>query len=442
MGWLQDILGVAAPIVGGVFGGPVGAAIGGGVSGLLGGKSAGTPSGTQTTTNTQTMDPRVSSMLFGGSNGNGPQTGLLSQYQGMLGQPQAAGANIFGKANDNYIGEVGAYDLGQSRNAAYGLMAGNTAAPTMQAGQAGAAQAQAAQVNAPAQNNMNLTGSYDKFINGDAGANPYLNKAIGGAVDQSTNQFRQMQGESTDNLMRNIMPSIRSNSVLSGQYGGSRQGIAEGNAISDFTKQQNQSMTQMGQNNTNAAVGAQAQSFNQGQDRALAATQGLGAQQYGVASQNAGMQQQTNLANADHAQQANLTNAGLTQGANQANLGAQMNTNSLNSANTQAGISGVTGILGAAAGQAQNQDSYALNQAGKVNGLLAPYLGQVPGSSTSSQPLYQNQMGNILGGATAGLGLAQKFGGLLGGSGPGTGSSGGGPAGTYFDGYGYVPIGQ
>lgn len=387
MGWLMDNLGTIGSAVGSYFGGPIGGTIGGTLGNAIGGGGS-KQTGNQTITQQQQIDPRIDQMLFGGSNGNGPQAGLLSQYQGMLGQPQNAGAKIYGQAGDNYVGKFGAYDMEQARNAANGLMAGNTAAPTM-----GAASMTAAQVNAPSQNGLNLSGSYDKFINGDAGANPYLTKSIQGGIDQSTNQFKQMQDESTNNLMRNVLPSIRSNSVLSGQYGGSRQGIAEGNAISDFTKQQQQAATQFGQNNTNQAVGAQANSFNQGQDRALSATQGLGAQQYGVASQNATMQQQANQANAN-----------FQQSANQNNQQAQLGTNALNSANTQAGMSGLTGILNNAGIQAQNQDSYALNQAGKVNGLLTPYLG-VNGNSTTSQPLYQNSGGQLLGGITAGLGM-------------------------------------
>jgi hypothetical protein len=367
-------------------------------------------------TTTQTMDPRVSGMLFGGSNGNGPQTGLLSQYQSMLGTPQNAGVKAFGQYNDSYLGGAGQDDQNHIRETAYGQMQGNTPAPTMfGAGIERTNPMAAAQINAPAQNGMNLTGSYDKFINGDAGANPYLNRATQGAIDQSTNQFRQMQGDATDNLMRNIMPGIGSNAVLAGQYGGSRQGVAEGNAISDFTKQQAQAMTQFGQNNTNQAVGAQASAFNQGQDRALSATQGLGAQQYGVAGQNAAFQQQAASTNYAGDLGTHQAQAGLDSTAQANNLQAQLGTNGLNASNVQNGMSNLNGILGSAQTTGQNQDSYALNQAGKVNGLLAPYLGT--NGSTTSQPLYQNTAGNMLGGATAGLALGQKLGGLLGGYG-------------------------
>jgi hypothetical protein len=199
-------------------------------------------------------DPRAQAMLYGDGSTN---QGLLSQYQSMLGKPQSAGINTFGRANDAYLGYQGTQDFNKLREAATGQIGGSMAAPQMQA----------ASVNAPKQNGMDLTGSYDRFINGDAGANPYLTKAIQGSIDQSTNQFSQMQGNATDNLMRNVMPSIRSNSVIAGQYGGSRQGIAEGNAIGDFAKAQQQTINQFGQNNTNAAVGAQAQSFKQGRWR-------------------------------------------------------------------------------------------------------------------------------------------------------------------------------
>lgn len=317
-------------------------------------------------------DPRALEMLYG--NG-GDNQGLLSQYQSMLGKPQSAGLSTYGAQQDGYLGYQAGQDQNRLREAAYTQMQGNTPS-TVTPGSV---------INAPQQNGMNLAGSYDKFINGDAGANPYLTRAIQGGIDQSTNQFRQMQGEATDNLQRNILPGIRSNSVLAGQYGSSRQGVAEGNAISDMTKQLNQSMTQFGQNNTNQAVGAQASSFNQGQDRALAATQGLGAQQYGVAGQNAGFQQQANLSNQNN----------------------QLQTNQMNIANQQAGMSNLSGIIGGAYTNGQNQDNRALNQATQVNGLLQPYLAK-PG--TAVQPAYQSSTaGSILGGAAAGLGLYNQF---------------------------------
>lgn len=418
MGFFNSLLGAVAPIAGSLLGGPVGGAIGGAVGGLLGSKDA--PK-SQTATTQQQLDPRIQSMLFGdGTSGN---QGLLAQYQALGNTPQNAQMAQYGKDAQSYLGNYN-QDTGAIRNAATGLLTGQ------QAPQAQAAQAQVAgqngmaynvgnMVNAPAQNNMNLSGAYDKFINGDAGANPYLTNAIQGGINQSTNQFRQMQGEATDNLMRNVMPSIRSNSVLSGQYGGSRQGVAEGNAISDFTKQQNQAATQFGQNNTNAAVGSQAQAYNQGQDRALSATQGLGAQQYGVASQDAATKNAAEFANvaatnAIKAQgvanqnQMNMYNAGNQQQTNLANAGFQQSTNALNQNGVAQGSAALNGLLNGAAQTGQYQDNYALNRAGQTNSLLSPYM-SANGSTTSSQPLYQNTTGNMLGGAMAGLGLYNQF---------------------------------
>lgn len=68
----------------------------------------------------------------------------------------------------------------------------------------------------------------------------------------------------TDNLNRNIMPGIRSNAVMAGGFGGSRQGVVEANAMKDanqgisdaltgayfqdFTNQMNRNLAQYGQN--------------------------------------------------------------------------------------------------------------------------------------------------------------------------------------------------
>ena len=361
----------------------------------------------------------------------------------------------------------------------------------------------AAQINAPAQNNIDLTGAYQNFISGASGNNPYLNSSLQAGVDLSNAGFNRNVNTLTDTLRRQVLPGIRSNSILSGQYGGSRQGIAEGNALSDFTRQLTDANSVLAAQNSANITGQLANTYNMGQDRALAATQGLGAQQYGVASQDAQMRQQANLANqaaanaaasqgyqgalsgalanAGYSQQANLANqaanqaaasqnaqlqqqaglnnyagdlaarqqtgnlyqqanlanqafanaaeqrnaeaqqraaefnaqlgqqnaqfnAQLGQGANLANLQAQLGTNSLNQQGQLGGLGALSGLLGSVAGYGQNADNFALNRAQQVNSLLAPYL-SLGGSSTQSQPLYQNQGANILGGATAGLGL-------------------------------------
>lgn len=463
MGFLSSILSPLASVAGGIFGGPVGAAVGGALGGALSGKSGGSvQSGNQTVTQQQQLDPRIQAMLFGdGTSGN---QGLLAQYQALGQQPQSAGSAAIGGAAQNWLGSQGAGVLGQLQSGATGLMSGGMTAPSASAAQVNApnaitpafaqganmvsAQSAGAQINAPSQNTLDLKSAYDRVINGDAGANPYLNKALTAGIDATNAGYQRNLSGLTDTLQKQILPGIRSNSVLAGQYGGSRQGIAEGNALSDFTKQATDANLQLGLQNSANTTGAQAQAFGQGQDRSLAALQGLSGQQYGVASQNAALQQANNIANAQlqnqtgiqvsgNNQQANLANAGfvqqaalanqnaqqqaLTQNAqnqqqtNLANLQAQQGTNSLNSANQATGLQGLSGLLGQIYGIGQNQDNYALNRAGQTNSLLAPYLSANSSSSTQT-PLYSNPGGNILGGAAAGLGLYNQFANLGGGS--------------------------
>lgn len=287
--------------------------------------------------------------------------GLLKRYEGMLDTPQLAGQSIYGHAGDNYVGKFGAYDMERQRDAANTLMGGGGFA--------------APQVQAPSQNSIDLKPAYERFINGQPGANPFLTKAIGAGIDMSKAAFQTQQDDSTKNLMETVLPGIRSGAVMAGGYGGSRQGIAEGNAIGQFQKEQQRSLTNFGLGNTSAAVGAQSQAYDTDSNRALAATQGLGAQQYGVAQQNAQLQGQANA---------------------------------LSSANMLAGIGANQGVLSGAYNVAGNQDQYDINRAGQVNNLLQPYLSKNPVAS-NIQPVYNNSGSAALGGAMAGLGLYGQF---------------------------------
>ncbi len=396
----------------------------------------------QGTTTKQEIDPRIAGMLFGaGQRGlkpgataqyaNGqreydPETrtwtgggmtnpesdyatdsGLLGRYQGMLDTPQNAQLSQYGKDNLDYLGNAN-QDMASIRGAATGLL-GGTQAPQAQAATIGApAWARGNMVQAPSQNNINSAGAFDRMINGNAGANPYLTGAIQGGIDQSQRAFTRMQDDSTRNLKESILPSIRSNSVLTGQYGGSRQGIAEGRALGDFGREQQRAIEGFGANNTNAAVGAQASAFNQGQDRSLSALTNLSGQQYGVGSQDAATKNAAEFGNVNQVLDIQKSQAGLNQQTNLANMQSQQQNNALNQNGTQAGIGALGGLLGSAYNVGQNQDSYALNQASKVNGLLSPYMG-VNGSSTTTQPLYDNKAGSYLGGAMAGLSLYNQF---------------------------------
>jgi hypothetical protein len=412
---------IAGPIIGGLLG--------------SGGSSQ---SGNQTITNKEEIDPRIAAYIFGqgrrlrdgvnptytetatpatrqwvgsrddgdwqmvpGTNSrvqNNPDSdyttdnGLLGRFSGLLDTPQNQAMLDYGTASGNYLTRNSG-DMERMREAALGLMQGRNA-PTMNA-----ANVNAAQINAPSQSNLNLRPAYDRMIYGDSAQNPYLTGAIQKGINQSNYAFGNMMRDSTRNLLENVLPGIRGGAILNGTFGSSRQGIAEGKALQSFNDSMNRAATQYGMNNTDSAVAAQAGAYDNGQGRALAAMQGLGSQQYDQAVQNAGYQQQANLANAGYQQQANINN-----------LNANLSTNSMNSANTQAGMQGLNGLLGNAYANAGGQDSYNLNKASKVSGLLAPYVG-LNGTSTQTQPLYENKGGGILGGALAGGTIGKMFGG-------------------------------
>ncbi len=413
------------------------------------------------------LDPRISGILFGQTG----QQGLLDKYQGLLDQDRSGPATLFGQTNGNYLANYGGADMDASRIAAYRAIQGNSA-PTAQAAQAAQTQgsgygapvaptgaastslpayAVGSMVKPPSQNGIDLTGSYNSLLGGGDTSKLMNSLQAGNALTGA--QFQQNQANLTDNLTRNVLPSIRSGAIAAGQFGGSRQGIAEGNALSDFTKQLNQSNTQLGLANSANTAGALAGAYENGQNRALSATQGLGAQQYGVASQdantknqaefmnvgnsfaaantNAGFQQQANLANLANGQfnatqqqqnsqyntglqqQNNQFNAGLGQQTNLANLQSQLTNNAQNNSSSLAGAGLLSGLLGGAANTVNANDNWNLTRAQGVNSLLAPYLSSAP----TQNPVASNSGAAALGGGLAGLSLGNSLGGLLGGMG-------------------------
>jgi len=328
----------------------------------------------QTQTQTQEIDPRLAALLYGdGTSGN---QGLLSQINAQSGGAQSSDQQNFNTGINSYLGNWGTNNFVSSQQAAQRLQATNNSPPFIEA----------ASISAPTQNNIDLRQAYADKIAGNSAENPYLKNAIQGSLDQSTNTFGQQQRLATKNLTENVLPGIKSNSIVSGGYGGSRQGIAEGRAIGDFSQAQQDAINQFGQNNTNAAVGAQANAYDRGQDRSLAALTNLSGQQYGVASQNAAFQQQGSLAN----QSANLQSV-------------------QNNAQAQAtGIGLSSGLLGQAYGYANNANNADINRLTQVSGALSPYAG-AGGTTTGTTPYYTNPGANALGGAAAGLGLWNQF---------------------------------
>jgi hypothetical protein len=325
------------------------------------------------------VDPRMQEILYGADGSNG----LLQQIAGQASGTPYGGLAHFNGDSDRFLEGQGTEMLFNQLNGSNKLLNSNYEAPSMMA----------TSVKAPAQNRLNLSPAFDQFIYGNAAEDPYLQKSLAAGVDLTNAGYQQNVSNLTDTLQRNVMPGIRSNAIAAGQFGGSRQGIAEGLAMSDYTRQLTDANKQLGLANSANILGAKSNAYNQGENRALSALLGLSGQQYGVAQQDAA------AANA----------------AASTNLGATMQTRDQNSRNLLAGLGAQSGLLGTAYNNAVANDSYQRNKLGQIAGTLAPFTG-LGGATTSSQPYYSNTMGNALGGAAAGLSLWNQFGGSFGGN--------------------------
>lgn len=241
--------------------------------------------------------------------------------------------------------------------------------------------------------------------------NPYLDQMAAGITQQATR-----------NLNENILPGVRSNSIASGGFGGSRQGIAEGLAMgrtndaltnslanlygTDYTNQMNRNLQQYGMELQNALGMGQLDAQNRSIDNQYSlGLGGLNNQRYGIdQTYNLGM---TNAANSRYGTDkqyevgmaganASMANAAASQAqaANNFALGQQ-----------QLGMSGLFGLLDrqyqygqGAQNTANNMQNTPLNYWQQF-GQGANALGQNGGSSMTTQQQASNPYATMLGGA-------------------------------------------
>lgn len=228
---------------------------------------------------------------------------------------------------------------------------------------------------------LDPTNAMSNVLRGDPTNNPYLAQMNQGNVNTAMRGYN----DALQNANQQIMPGINNDAFAAGQYGGSRQGIAQGMAL-------------------------------QGMDRSARdlgiAAMDSGNQLYGSAFQNA----QNNQATAAN----QMTNYGLQNGQFNANLGLQNNTQQMaqqaqnmgnaltgnelnNTAATRlfAGQDQTYGSQMASANLAQQQKLDMLNM---QLGALTPGA-NLGGSTTTSTPYYDNTLGNISGMAAGAGGL-------------------------------------
>lgn len=210
--------------------------------------------------------------------------------------------------------------------------------------------------------------------------NPYLDQ-----------QAAAITGQLTRNLNENVMPGLRSEALASGQYGGSRQGIAEGLAAS-----------RLNQDLAPALTNLYGTAFENAQQRKFGTASQLNDQAFQNATGNANRQFAGNQFNASN----NLANQQFN-----ANLGLQNNAQQLqrNQANLNNRLQGLGVLQGVNGMQDQNFSNYlnALQVPNNFNmqnlnnyaGLVQPSTGM---GQTQTQTMYKNPFAGALGGAAAG----------------------------------------
>jgi hypothetical protein len=136
-------------------------------------------------------------------------------------------------------------------------------------------------------------------------------------------------GRMTDNFQRSVMPAISSGARLSGQYGGSRQGIAEGLAVDGLTDSMGDLSANMYNNAFNTAQQNMYGTANNISGLALSNAQGNANRDLSAQQSNSNIALQNN---AQAMQLAAQRLGNVTQGANLANMGMGMDTNAYQNA--------------------------------------------------------------------------------------------------------------
>lgn len=355
---------------------------------------------------------------------------LLSDYQTTLG-----GRNV-GIENMQGLGSNLQNDLTSGRYNTNFSDVGNTDYSNIDAATAEAATAEAAFSNLmnarSAQGVLDPTSSLSQILKGDPTTNPYLAQMN----QASINQAMQGYNDALQKTTQNVLPQIKQDAFASGQYGGSRQGIAEG----ILGQQLGINARDLGQKAMDTGAQLYGGAFENAQQRMAAAAGDLNAQaaqneQYNASSLNdiskfnAENQQEVNLANMQALNdigQFNATNA-LQNAQYNADLGlknrsmsmeqAQNNLNNgLQAYNTgKATYADVTSaqdaLYGAQTDAEKTQMQRYLDMLNIQQGVYggASGLGGSSTATTTGGGGSSNTMGNILGGLAGAGGLLSMF---------------------------------
>lgn len=216
---------------------------------------------------------------------------------------------------------------------------------------------------------------------GGTPTNPYLAQMNQANINQSMQGYNDALTSAANTLTRSVLPGIRSGGILAGQYGGSRQGIAEGVALGDLGTQLAQNARNLAQSAMDSGNKLYGGAYESAQDRMATTANNLAGLGVQNAQQNADRDLQAQQANASNSLDAQQYNATAQQQAAMANQqaglqGANLN---LNAAQYLGGLGqyglNTLGELGATQQQIAQQYAQApLTTAQAVSGMY----GQLP----------------------------------------------------------------
>ena len=361
--------------------------------GSFGGKS---PAGSTTTTSSPWAGavPYLTGQNAWGQNAGVPGTmpSAANLYQNSGWSPAMANQannwqNWLGAAGTdiNSMGNTGTAMAGGSLTPNISAIGPISGAPTINSPQAQAQQSNIAST-LHGMGPVDPTGSLQQLMSGQVA--PGMMGSIG-------NEANAMYGQATQNLMQQVMPQLNEQAIGAGGYGGSRQGIAQGLALSNMQQNLAPQIAGLYNQANQTAQGLQGTTANN-----LA---GLGAS---ASNLNASLGTNVNELNASNQLQANTQNAQNALAAQQfnANLGLQNNAqglqaNQLGVANRLAGSQMMGNAFnmgnqnlqtGMTLTQAPNQ--YNWQNLGNYTGVINGTAG-LGGSQTS--PYFQNSAANL-----------------------------------------------
>lgn len=391
------------------------------------GKSSGSTTQTSSAQPWQGAQPYL---LGYDQNSPGVFPGAVQQYQnGSFSPDQQAAAGAWNQFlqsqqnNANNIGAVGNAIMWGNNNAQI-----NPVGPVEAPGQINAQQVAAQQVAAQA---VDPTQAFASL----GGANPMaaLQNQLSGSVNNPylDQQIAAIGTDISNNLNRNVLPGLRSQAVASGQYGGSRQGIAEGLAAQGATQQLANQSAMLRGNAYEAAQNRQGTAASNLSNLGISNSTNNANRDLAGQTTNAANSLQASLANQQANLQAQMANTSNAMGNNQfnANLGLQNNSQAIansanNTSNATAGANLLAGGLNYGNGaygqqlsnlglpQQQNWQNL-LNYANVIQGGAG--LGSTSTSSASA-PGGSNPIAGIIGGGLAGQQLIPGPAGLIGGA--------------------------